>query len=226
MEHEDLDEDRTRLYEDQYESHKNEYEDSIRTLEAYLRREQKAQDRLLESIRRQQEEKDRLEAEIRRIRKSVEKVDTAIARARTSPRSQPVDPDLFGIAARRVKAMEMASQAQARLPSVRDQLRAQWREKAASSASPETTAVKQRLQEVQDKSSRQDEDFNPREPQLRGAKQGFETRCRLAHEADSQRQEEGLRTLPAWDTVWTCPQWGEHEVVKQVDVKPRRQDKW
>ena len=167
VDNEELDEGRSRVYSEQHQGYKNEYEDTMRTLDAYLTRERKAQDRLRESIARQQAEKARLEAEIREIQRSVEKVGTAIDKARSSPRNRGVEPDFFGIAARRAKA-SAASLGRERLPSVREQLQSRWRDaanqEAACSASPETTSVKQRLKATQE---RQEFDFEDESPSPR-----------------------------------------------------------
>ena len=164
LEFEDLDEERQELYAGQHKGYQDDYEDTLKTLEAYLKREARAEQRAREVIARRQaesgrvaQEKAKLDREIRELRRSVEKMQRE-EQDIVFGRRPATDSDLFGIRARQ-RAREKASGQERH--SVRDELRSRWKELTGNDgASPENTELKTRLGEAQRESSRQETEFD------------------------------------------------------------------
>ena len=80
LENTQLDEERTKVYDDHHERYKSDYEDAVRTLDAYLRREAKAEEQAREALYRRHQveyrtvtdERTRVDREIEQLQRSVD----------------------------------------------------------------------------------------------------------------------------------------------------------
>ena len=163
--HTELSDKRLKTYARHQQQYYADQEDSIRTLDAYLRREEKARERARDRAAKREQveaslviERARVAREIQLLETSVDKLRTqelALQRNRTTPRRKVSDFDLFEMEARRQQPREGASApVRENMSGVRDELRQTWRRLAEdeddNGASPETTQVKRVVEVPED----------------------------------------------------------------------------